>query len=345
MSGTTYRDAGVDIDAAERMIDLIKPSVDSTQRPEQIGGIGGFSGLFRVPSKYREPVLSAGTDGVGTKLLVAIAAKRHRTVGIDLVAMCVNDVLVCGAEPLFFLDYYATGHLGPEEGAEVVSGIAEGCRRAGCALLGGETAELPGLYRTGEYDLAGMAVGVVERSEIIDGSLVRPGDALLGIASTGLHSNGYSLTRKVLLEKAGLRLDAKIPELGRTLADELLEPTAIYVKPVLSLMKKVRVKAMAHITGGGFVDNIPRTLPDGLGVSIRRGSWPVPPVFGLIEKLGQVSSVEMNRTFNLGIGMTLVVSQSELDEALGHLTAQGLRSWPIGKVIETGASPERVRPE
>ncbi len=342
MSGLTYRDAGVDIDAAERLVELISPAVKSTERKEQIGGIGGFSGLIRIPPGYREPVLSAGTDGVGTKLLVAFAAKRHRTVGIDLVAMCVNDVLVCGAEPLLFLDYYATGRLEPEEGAAVISGIADGCRQAGCALLGGETAELPGLYRPGEYDLAGMAVGVVERSAIVDGRQARPGDALVGVASSGLHSNGYSLARKVLLDKAGLRLDAVVPELGRSLADELLEPTIIYVKPVLGLLGKVRVKAMAHITGGGMPDNIPRTLPDGLGILVREGSWPVPPIFALIERLGGVGAAEMRRTFNRGIGFTLVVSPSDVETVHAELSRQGLKTYAIGRVVETGTSETRV---
>ena len=329
---TTYRDAGVDIDEGDRLVDLIKPLARPTLRPEVLAGIGGFGGLFALDTKkYRDPVLVSGTDGVGTKLKLAFLTGRHDTVGIDLVAMSVNDVVVTGAEPLFFLDYFATGRLRADEAAQVVKGIAEGCRQSGCALIGGETAELPGFYAEGEYDLAGFAVGVVERDRILDGRAVRPGDAILGVASTGLHSNGYSLARKVLLERRGL--DDRPAELGgRTLAEALLEPTRIYARDVLALLEAVPVHALAHITGGGLPGNAPRNLPDGTRAVIRAGSWKVPPLFDLIEREGAVPRDEMYRTFNMGIGLVVVLPAGSAAAAQELLAARGLASWVVGSV-------------
>ncbi len=330
----TYRDAGVDIDEGDRLVELIKPFARPTLRPEVLAGIGGFGGLFALDvKKYREPVLVSGTDGVGTKLKVAFAANRHGTIGQDLVAMCVNDVAVVGAEPLFFLDYFATGKLSAEQGAEVVKGIAEGCRLAGCALIGGETAELPGFYARGEYDLAGFAVGCVERSRIVDGRAVVPGDVVVGIASSGLHSNGYSLARKALEQRP---LDGAVEALGgRTLADALLEPTRIYAKDVLALLEQVPVKAFAHVTGGGLPGNVPRTLPDGVRAVLEEKRWPRPAVFDLVEREGQVPREEMYRTFNMGLGLVAVVAPG--DEAATHavLKARGLDAWTVG-AIERG---------
>ena len=329
---TTYRDAGVDIDEGDRLVDLIKPMARATLRPEVLAGIGGFGGLFALDvKKYRDPVLVSGTDGVGTKLKLAFLTGRHDTVGIDLVAMSVNDVAVTGAEPLFFLDYFATGRLRAEEAALVVKGIAEGCRQAGCALIGGETAELPGFYADGEYDLAGFAVGVVERDRILDGRRVRPGDALLGVASTGLHSNGYSLARKVLLERHAL--SDRPPELGgRTLADALLEPTRIYARDVLALQEAVPVHAVAHITGGGLPGNAPRNLPDGTRAVVRAGTWTVPAIFGLVEREGGVAREEMYRTFNMGLGLVVVLPAAAAPAARELLAARGLESWVVGSV-------------
>jgi phosphoribosylformylglycinamidine cyclo-ligase len=328
----TYRDAGVDMDEGDRLVDLIKPLARPTLRPEVLAGIGGFGGLFALDAKkYREPVLVSGTDGVGTKLKVAFAAGRHDTIGQDLVAMCVNDVAVVGAEPLFFLDYFATGKLSAEQGAEVVKGIAEGCRLAGCALIGGETAELPGFYAPGEYDLAGFAVGCVERSRIVDGRTVAPGDLVLGIASSGLHSNGYSLARKALLERHPL--DATFDALGgRSLVDALLEPTRIYAKDVLALLERVAVKAFAHVTGGGLPGNVPRNLPDGTRAILEERRWPRPAIFDLVEREGQVPRDEMYRTFNMGLGLVAVVAPA--DEAAAHevLRARGLDAWTVGAV-------------
>jgi phosphoribosylformylglycinamidine cyclo-ligase len=331
----TYRDAGVDIDEGDRLVELIKPYARHTLRPEVLAGIGGFGGLFALDvKKYKEPVLVSGTDGVGTKLKIAFAADRHGTIGQDLVAMCVNDVAVVGAEPLFFLDYFATGKLSAEQGAEVVKGIAEGCRLAGCALIGGETAELPGFYAKGEYDLAGFSVGVVERSKIVDGTKVAPGDVVLGIASSGVHSNGYSLARKALLEKHPL--DAKLEGLGdRTLADVLLEPTRIYAKDVLALLEKVEVHSFAHITGGGLPGNVPRNLPDGTKAVIDERRWPRPAVFDVIEREGQVPRDEMYRTFNMGLGLIAVVAPGDEAATLAVLSARGLQAWTVG-VIEKG---------
>jgi len=328
----TYRDAGVDIDEGDRLVELIKPFAKRTLRPEVLAGIGGFGGLFALdPARWKEPVLVSGTDGVGTKLKVAFAADRHDTIGQDLVAMCVNDVAVVGAEPLFFLDYFATGKLAADQAAQVVKGIAEGCRIAGCALIGGETAELPGFYAAGEYDLAGFSVGCVERSRIVDGKGVVPGDVVIGIASSGLHSNGYSLARKALLERHPL--DAKFDALGgKTLADALLEPTRIYAQDVLALLAKVPVKSFAHVTGGGLPGNVPRNLPDGTRAVIEERRWPRPPVFDLVEEEGRVPSDEMYRTFNMGLGLVAVVAPGDEAAVHGVLRERGLAAWTVGAI-------------
>ncbi len=329
--GLTYAEAGVDIAAANRAVDMIRNSVRRTLRPEVLTDIGGFGGLFALDTaKYKEPVLVSGTDGVGTKLRVAFMMDRHNTVGIDLVAMCVNDILVQGAEPLFFLDYLAVGKLDPERVSAVVDGIAEGCRLAGCALIGGETAEMPGFYGPEEYDMAGFAVGVVERSRIVDGSAVREGDVLLGLASSGLHSNGFSLARKALLELGDMEIDSYRHELGRTVGEELLVPTRIYVRPVLPLLASPGVHGMAHITGGGLTDNLPRILPGGLQAVVDRGSWPVPPVFELIREAGGVAADEMYRTFNMGIGFVLVVGAEAADAVSEALRTAGEQVYRIG---------------
>ena len=328
----TYRDAGVDIDEGDRLVELIKPLARPTLRKEVLAGIGGFGGLFALDmARWKEPVLVSGTDGVGTKLKVAFAADRHATVGIDLVAMCVNDVAVVGAEPLFFLDYFATGKLSADQAAEVVKGIAEGCRQAGCALIGGETAELPGFYARGEYDLAGFAVGCVERSRILDGRSVAPGDAVLGIASSGLHSNGYSLARKALLDRHPL--DWAPPELGRrTLAEALLEPTRIYAKDVLALLEAVPVKSLAHVTGGGLPGNVPRNLPDGTKAVLDARRWPRPPIFDLVQREGEVPWDDMLLTFNMGLGLVAVLAPSDVPAAQQLLASRGLASWPVGGI-------------
>jgi len=326
MKTLNYIKAGVNIGLADDFIRRIKPLVRTTGRPEVIGGLGGFSGLFAPRlSGIPDPVLVASTDGVGTKLLVAETLGRHDTVGMDLVAMCVDDVVVVGAEPLFFLDYIACGKVEPRKLQDLVRGMVRGCREAGCALLGGETAELPGMYAPGAYDLAGFAVGLVSRKKIIDGRRCRPGDAVLGLASSGLHSNGYSLARRVFPPRA-IKADTR-------LSRELLKPTRIYTRTILALMNKIPVKAMAHITGGGFYDNIPRVVPKGLGVRVRRGSWPVPRIFGLIQERGGVSDREMYRTFNMGVGMAVVVDRRDSPRALRVLAVLGQRAWPIGEVV------------
>ena len=328
----TYRDAGVDIDEGDRFVELIKPLARPTLRPEVLAGIGGFGGLFALDlARWKEPVLVSGTDGVGTKLKVAFAAGRHATVGIDLVAMSVNDVAVVGAEPLFFLDYFATGKLEAAQAAEVVKGIAEGCQKAGCALLGGETAEMPGFYPKGEYDLAGFAVGCVERSRIVDGRSVEPGDAVLGVASSGLHSNGYSLARKALLERHPLGWTP--PELGgRTLAAALLEPTRIYAKDILALLAALPVKAFAHVTGGGLPGNVPRNLPDGTKALLDARRWPRPPIFDLVQREGGVPQDDMDRTFNMGLGLVAVLAPAHAAEARRLLAERGLESWVVGGI-------------
>jgi phosphoribosylformylglycinamidine cyclo-ligase len=320
--GLSYRDAGVDIDEGDALVEAIKPFARRTLRPEVLAGIGGFGALCEIPKKYRQPVLVSGTDGVGTKLKLAFALERHDTVGIDLVAMSVNDVLVQGAEPLFFLDYFACGKLERRVAAEVVKGIARGCEIAGCALLGGETAEMPGMYPPGEYDLAGFCVGVVEKERIIDGRSIAPGDALLGLASSGPHSNGYSLIRKIL-ERAQPEFD-------------LLEPTRIYVKPVLALLESVPVKGLAHITGGGITGNVPRMLPEGTRAVIRKAAWPRPAVFQWLQRTGNLAEDEMFRVFNCGIGMVLVLSQDHAKQAAEALRAAGETVYEIG-AIEKGA--------
>jgi len=339
--GLTYRDAGVDIDAGNEAVRRIRRLAVRATRPGVLGEIGGFGGLFHLdPTRWHDPVLVAGTDGVGTKLKIASALGKHDTVGIDAVAYCVNDVIVQGAEPLFFLDYIGLGSMDPDLVEAIVSGVVEGCRRAGCALLGGETAELPGLYAPGDYDLVGFAVGVVERSRIIDGRAVRPGDALVGIASTGLQASGYSLARKVLVERARLPLDGHLPELGRTLGEELLEPTGIYARPLLHIAREFELRAAANISGGGFIENIPRVLPRGVRAHIRPGSWPVPPIFRLIQRLGGVADAEMYRTFNLGIAMVLVLPPDQVDAACRRLRELGERAYPIGEVIPGDGPPE-----
>ena len=335
----TYRDAGVDIDAGNQVVERIKPLVKRTFRPEVMGGLGGFGALFDLSGKYREPVLVSGTDGVGTKLKLAQQLDRHDTIGIDLVAMCVNDVLVQGAEPLFFLDYFATGKLQVDTTVAVVGGIAKGCELAGCALIGGETAEMPDMYPPGEYDLAGFTVGAVEKSQLLDGAAVRAGDVLIGIASSGPHSNGYSLVRKIY-ERAGRPADLDVG--GVRLVDALLAPTTIYVKPKLALLKTHAVHAMAHITGGGLTENIIRVIPDGLGLAIDASSWPLPPVFDWLMREGAVPREEMWRTFNCGIGFVLVVPPGAVSAIEGDLDGHGLGHWRIGEVVADG-SRERVR--
>lgn len=326
----TYRDSGVDIDAGDALVERIKPHAKRSLRAEVLGGLGGFGALFKVPlDRYREPVLVSGTDGVGTKLRLAIDLQRHDSVGIDLVAMCVNDVVVSGAEPLFFLDYYATGKLAVGTAEAVIAGIAEGCVRAGCALVGGETAEMPGMYHGDDYDLAGFCVGIVDRPKILDGASTRAGDAVIGLSSSGAHSNGYSLIRRVL-SLEGARLPAALD--GRPLADRLMEPTRIYVKSVLGLLANVPVAGLAHITGGGLLDNIPRVLPDGLEVELKRHAWRRPELFDWLQAATRLDDTEMHRTFNCGIGMTVHVAPEHVDAALTHLRAAGEEAQVIGTV-------------
>ncbi len=326
----TYRAAGVDIDAGEELVERIKPGVRRTLRPEVLGGIGGFGALVEVPvDRYRRPVLVSGTDGVGTKLRLAIDTGRHDGVGIDLVAMCANDVVVQGAEPLYFLDYYASGRLVVDIGARVIAGIVEGCIQAGCALVGGETAEMPGMYHGGDYDLAGFCVGIVEKDALIDGSRTVAGDVVLGLPSSGPHSNGFSLIRRILADaRAGhdMLLD------GTSLLDRLMAPTRIYVKPLLALLREVGVHGMAHITGGGLLDNIPRVVPDGLEVTLERRSWPRDPVFEWLQRQGNVADAEMHRVFNCGIGMTVHVAAADVERTLGILRGAGQEALVIGEV-------------
>jgi phosphoribosylformylglycinamidine cyclo-ligase len=341
--GITYKDAGVDIDAGNTFVKLIKPFVRATSRPEVISDIGGFGGLFSLnTNKYKNPVLVSGTDGVGTKLKIAMMADRHDTVGIDLVAMCVNDIVVQGAEPLFFLDYFATGRLDPERSAAVVKGISEGCIQAGCALIGGETAEMPGFYQPGEYDLAGFTVGVVERDKIIDGSSITVGNTLIGIASSGLHSNGYSLARKIIFDVMKLGIDDTIPGLGRSVADELLTPTRIYVKTILNLLRDFRINGIAHITGGGLLENVPRVLPKGCKAVIRRNSWIVPDLFSILQRGGNIDQAEVYRTFNCGIGMVIAVPEKDVDEILIRLSGLHEKAFVIGEVARCDAGAESV---
>nr|WP_314263672.1 phosphoribosylformylglycinamidine cyclo-ligase [uncultured Moellerella sp.] len=336
----SYKDAGVDIDAGNALVERIKGVVKETRRPEVMGGLGGFGALCALPQKYREPILVSGTDGVGTKLRLAMDLKRHDTIGIDLVAMCVNDLIVQGAEPLFFLDYYATGKLDVDTAASVISGIAEGCKQSGCALVGGETAEMPGMYHGEDYDVAGFCVGVVERSEIIDGSKVSAGDALIALASSGPHSNGYSLVRKILEVS---QTDAEKTVLaGKSIADHLLAPTRIYVKNILTLIEKKSIHAIAHLTGGGFWENIPRVLPENTQAQIEGSSWQWPAIFSWLQQAGDVTTHEMYRTFNCGVGMIIVLPQSEVDSALELLRALGENAWQIGKIAELKSGEQQV---
>lgn len=332
---TTYKDAGVDIDAGNRFVDMIKPLVKATSRPEVLTDIGGFGGLFSFHSdKYKKPTLVSATDGVGTKLKLAFMMDKHDTVGIDLVAMCVNDIIVQGAEPLFFLDYMATGKLAPEKAVEVVRGIADGCKQAGCALIGGETAEMPGFYSSGEYDIAGFSVGAVDNDKIIDGSTITVGDKIIGLASTGLHSNGFSLARKVFFEIMGLKPTDKLDGLKQSIGLELLTPTRIYVKTILNLIRDFNIKGIAHITGGGILENIPRVLPNHCQATIKDGSWEQAPIFKALQEGGNIDKTEMHRTFNNGLGMILVVPSDQCDEILIRLSGLDETAWEIG-IIES----------
>jgi phosphoribosylformylglycinamidine cyclo-ligase len=339
-SGLTYRDAGVDIDAGESLVDAIKPIAKATRRPGCMDDLGGFGAMFQIPPGYKEPVLVSGTDGVGTKLRLAIDSGIHDTIGIDLVAMCANDILVQGAEPLFFLDYFATGKLDISTAASIVSGIGDGCKLAGAALIGGETAEMPGMYADGDYDLAGFCVGAVEKSDIIDGSYVSEGDVLIAVSSSGPHSNGYSLIRKVIEVS---NADLAQPFGDTTLARALLEPTRIYVKPILNLLKSVQLHALAHITGGGLSGNICRVIPDGLCAVVERASWDFPDVFEWIQKNGNIADDEMLNTFNCGMGMVLVVAATDAPAVVENLEAQGEKVWLAGRIEKTEPGSERVR--
>ena len=342
MSNTqlSYKDAGVDIHAGNELVERIKADVKRTRRPEVMGGLGGFGALCALPTKYKEPILVSGTDGVGTKLRLAIDLNKHDTIGQDLVAMCVNDLVVQGAEPLFFLDYYATGKLDVDVAADVVKGIADGCAISGCALVGGETAEMPGMYHVGDYDLAGFCVGVVEKSEIIDGSAVKAGDVLVALASSGPHSNGYSLIRKVL-EVSGAKPAVDQLE-GKPLSEHLLAPTKIYVKSVLELVENTDVHAIAHLTGGGFWENIPRVLPENTKAVIDEKSWTWPAIFSWLQEKGNISRYEMYRTFNCGVGMVIAVPAAEAEKAVSLLTQAGETAWVIGKIEALGNGTEQV---
>lgn len=335
-----YREAGVNLGAGYETVERMKSHVASTKRPEVLNGLGAFGGVIALPSGYREPVLVASTDGVGTKLKLAFALDRHDTIGIDCVAMCVNDVVVQGAEPLFFLDYLATGKLDPDQAESVVKGVAHGCRLAGCALIGGETAEMPGMYANGEYDVAGFCVGVVEQSKIVTGEKVRAGDVLIGLASSGLHSNGFSLVRQLLVDPHPERLEQPVPWEDRTWGDVLLTPTRIYVPTVLSLIQQFTIHGMAHITGGGLYENVPRMLSDGVTAHIHWGSWPIPDIFTVIRREGNLSEKEMANTFNLGIGFVLAVTEGEADAVIAKANALGERAYRIGTVVASDGSPQ-----
>jgi phosphoribosylformylglycinamidine cyclo-ligase len=335
--GASYREAGVDIEAGERAVELMRSKVARTRRPEVLGDLGGFAGLFALDvTRYKRPLLASSTDGVGTKLTVAQAMDKHDTIGLDLVGMVVDDLVVCGAEPLFLLDYIACGRVVPERMAEIVGGVAEGCRLAGCALVGGEIAEHPGLLDPHEYDLAGAGVGAVEADAVLGSERVRAGDVVVAMAASGLHSNGYSLARHVLLSLARLRLDAEVPELGRTLGEELLEPTRIYAQDCLSLIAETDVHAFSHVTGGGLAANLARVLPDGLVATLDRGTWTIPPIFSLIEQRGRVAPEEMERTFNLGIGMVAVLPAADADRALAVLMGRHVEAWVLGEITAGG---------
>jgi len=341
--GTTYKDAGVDIEAGSQLVKNIAPLVKETFRPEVLADIGGFGALFSLQTdKYRDPVLVSSTDGVGTKLKLAFLADKHDTIGIDLVAMVVNDIVVQGAEPLFFLDYLATSHLDVERATEIIAGIASGCKEAGCSLIGGESAEMPGFYQGSDYELAGFAVGIVDKSELIDGSEVKVGDRIIGIASSGLHSNGYSLARRVLLEDSGYRLDEKLPELELSLGEEMLRPTRIYVRTILNLHRDFILKGVAHITGGGLQENIVRVVPDRCQVQIDPLAWPRLPIFELIARQGKVSKKEMLTTFNCGIGMALIVSVEDVDGILERLHGLGEQAYEIGEIGKRESGDEAI---
>ncbi len=329
----TYKDAGVDVEAGYESVKLMKEHVKKTFRPEVLTDIGGFGGLFALPGKYKEPVLVSGTDGVGTKLKIAFIEEKVDTVGIDCVAMCVNDIVCSGAEPLFFLDYIAVGKNEPQKIANIVKGVSEGCLQAGCALIGGETAEMPGFYQKDEFDIAGFAVGIVEKSRIIDGSKITPGDKLIGIASSGVHSNGYSLVRR-LFNISKDSMNEYIEELGCTVGEELLKPTKIYVKTVLDVIEKYEIKGISHITGGGFIENMPRMLKDGCRIKINRGSWDIPPVFTLMQKLSKMDDEQIYNTFNMGIGMCMAVSADKAQEITSYINSIGEKAYIIGEVSE-----------
>ncbi len=328
-----YKQAGVDIEAGYEAVSRMKKHVSKTIRPEVMGGLGSFGGMFDLSKvNVKEPVLVSGTDGVGTKLMLAFMMDKHDTIGIDAVAMCVNDIVVQGAEPLYFLDYIACGKAQPEKIEQIVKGIADGCEQAGCALIGGETAEMPGMYSEDEYDLAGFSVGVAEKSKLVTGASIKPGDVLIGLSSSGIHSNGYSLVRKVLLEDGKLDLNEIYGEIDRPLGEELLQPTKIYVKSLLKTMDKFEIKGMSHITGGGFVENIPRMLPDGVGAEIDYGSWPIPAIFDLLQKTGNLDRKEMFNIFNMGIGMVLAIDETILHDVIQLLEAQGEKAYIIGRI-------------
>ena len=341
-----YKQAGVDIEAGYESVERMKKHVQRTIRPGVLGGLGGFGGMFDLSTLgLKEPVLISGTDGVGTKLLLAIMMNQHDTIGIDAVAMCVNDIVVQGAEPLYFLDYIACGKADPGRIEAIVKGIADGCEQAGCALVGGETAEMPGMYDELDYDLAGFAVGASEKSALVTGETIQAGDVLIGLASSGIHSNGYSLVRKIFLEEAGLELNQYVGDLGCTLGEELIKPTKIYVKPILSALKQFNLKGMAHITGGGFIENVPRMLPEGLGATIEEGSWSIPTVFTMLESLGKLERAEMYNIFNMGIGMVVAVSADQASEVVAHFRACGEKAFVIGSVTEEAGVQMRLNGE
>lgn len=328
-----YKKAGVDIAAGNEAVERMKKHVKTTFRPEVLTDLGGFGALFGLnKEKYEEPVLVSGTDGVGTKLKIAFAMDKHDTIGIDAVAMCVNDIVVQGAEPLFFLDYLACDKVVPEKIEAIIKGISDGCVQSGCALIGGETAEMPGMYSEGEYDIAGFTVGIVDKKKIIDGKTIRPGDVVLGLASSGVHSNGFSLVRKLLLEEKGYGLQDQVDALGGRLGDVLLAPTKIYVKPVLAVLEQVAIKGMAHITGGGFLENIPRVLPEGVNVAVDYGSWPILPIFELMQREGGISNNDMFRTFNMGIGMVVIVAEEDAAKAIQLFEQHGEKAYTLGHV-------------
>ncbi|MGO8988379.1 MAG: phosphoribosylformylglycinamidine cyclo-ligase [bacterium] len=343
MKKWSYRDAGVDIEKGDAFVQAIKPMVESTFRPEVLTKIGGFAGCVSLNlERYKKPILVSSTDGVGTKLKIAFLMDRHDTVGIDLVAMCVNDIVVSGAKPLFLLDYFASSQLDPEKTMKVVSGIVKGCIEAECSLIGGETAEMPGFYKKGEYDLAGFAVGIVEDSQVIDGSGVTVGDRLIGIASSGLHSNGFSLVRKLVLDQLKLDLEKRVEEIGEVLGEELLRPTRIYVKAVLNLARDFNVVGIAHITGGGITGNLPRIIPKGCKAIVRKGSWDIPPIFSFLKEMGNISEEEMLRTFNNGIGMILIVRSKEVDDIIARVRSFGEKAFIIGEVGRAEREQETI---